>query len=601
MNPAQPVTALQRDLLAAPDETLADARLMARALAQSVPQEPRRLALARAFCAEAVAAYWPAAGYAGKLRELPAVARETALSPPARALAAEIGLAAADLAPGQALHEVGRVYNAMVPEAFRARLGVYYTPPALVERLLDRATAAGVDWTRCRVLDPACGGGAFLAPVARRMLATMDPAAVPSALMPGRVAARLTGFEIDPFAAWLSRVALDGVLSVPGRPAERPLPDRVQVCDALTRPDPAEGDGCDLVIGNPPYGRVVLDPGQRARFARGLYGHANLYGVFTDLALRHTRPGGVVAYVTPTSFLAGNYYKHLRALLAVEAAPVSLDFVDARKGVFDDVLQETLLAVYRKDAARRPAAAATVSRDPRGGLRVRPAGVFEVPRDPAEPWLVPRTEAQSRLLATAAGTGRRLRDWGWRVSTGPLVWNRHKAQLRAEPGAGCLPLIWAEAVTPDGRFRFRADRRNHLPWFHVRDRRDDWLVVREPCVLVQRTTAKEQARRLIAAELPAAFLAAHGGAVIENHLNMVRPIAASPAVGAPTLAAFLNSRVVDTLFRCISGSVAVSAFELEALPLPPAEAMVELDRLVGEGAGQTAIEAACERVYGDAA
>ena len=35
----------------------------------------------------------------------------------------------------------------------------------------------------------------------------------------------------------------------------------------------------------------------RRRYRRSLYGHANQYGVFTDLALRWTVPGGVIAYV----------------------------------------------------------------------------------------------------------------------------------------------------------------------------------------------------------------------------------------------------------------------------------------------------------------
>ncbi|MFY9973288.1 MAG: BsuBI/PstI family type II restriction endonuclease [Chromatiaceae bacterium] len=240
----------------------------------------------------------------------------------------------------------------------------------------------------------------------------------------------MQGFEIDPFAAWLSQVALDAVLLETTGSAGWPLPDCVRVCDGLRQPDPQSGSGFDLVIGNPPYGRVGLGPEQRLRFRRSLYGHANLYGIFTDLALRHARSGGIVAYVTPTSFLAGNYFKRLRGLLAVEAPPVSLDFVDARKGVFDDVLQETLLAVYRKDGAYRDASAVTVSLAADGRLTKNPAGTFRLPADASEPWLVPRTRVQVRLLATAAAFPARLRDWGYSVSTGPLVWNRHKPQLR---------------------------------------------------------------------------------------------------------------------------------------------------------------------------
>jgi adenine-specific DNA-methyltransferase len=114
---------------------------------------------------------------------------------------------------------------------------------------------------------------------------------------------------------------------------------------------------------------------------------------------------------------------------------------------------------------------------------------------------------------------------------------------------------------------------------------------------VQRTTAKEQHRRLIAAELPQAFIDAHGGVIVENHLNMVRATqkaAVSPAV----VAAVLNSDIVDQVFRCISGSVAVSAFELEALPLPPASAMAPIERLVARGATRAAIEKALRSLYG---
>ena len=81
-------------------------------------------------------------------------------------------------------------------------------------------------------------------------------------------------------------------------------------------------------------------------------------------------------------------------------------------------------------------------------------------------------------------------------------------------------------------------------------------------MLLQRTTAKEQARRLIAAELPERFVREHRLVVVENHLNMIRPLDGAPKVPPAVVAALLNSEVVDHAFRCISGSVAVSAFEL---------------------------------------
>ena len=143
---------------------------------------------------------------------------------------------------------------------------------------------------------------------------------------------------------------------------------------------------------------------------------------------------------------------------------------------------------------------------------------------------------------------------------------------------------------------FRADKKNHLPYFTPRQG-DEWLISRETCVLLQRTTAKEQSRRLIAAELPRRFLQEHGAVVIENHLNMIRPSNGAPAVPPKVLSSLLNSAIVDKAFRCISGSVAVSAFELESLPLPAPEKLKGLEELVKSRADRRTIEHFCNALF----
>ena len=147
---------------------------------------------------------------------------------------------------------------------------------------------------------------------------------------------------------------------------------------------------------------------------------------------------------------------------------------------------------------------------------------------------------------------------------------------------------------------YRADKKNHSRYFEIRSG-DEWLIVDYPCVLLQRTTAKEQPRRLIAAALPDDFLAKHKAIVVENHLNMLRPITEIPPVPAAVLAAFLNSAAADRAFRCVSGSVAVSAYELEALPLPSPEELDELRRLIRNRATRSRIEAAAARLYDEGA
>lgn len=570
---------------------LVRARQLARAWAETLP-EPRRRDMAALFTRVALETY--------RLQARP----HARLSPPfaqpygqldvaVAELAQAVGREAAPLPIGEAVYFLTGLYTTLLASRERGALGAFYTPPALATRLLDLAQEQGIDWTKARVLDPASGGGAFLLPAAERMIAAL-PAAEPAFVL-RQIGARLLGLELDPYAAGFGQNAIELLLADVTAAAGHAAPIVVRVADTL---EEAPSARFDLVIGNPPYGRVTLTPEQRQRFARSLYGHANLYGVFTDIAVRWTKRGGTIAYLTPTSFLSGHYYSALRAMIAKEAPPAAIDFVHARRGVFEDVLQETLLAAYRRGAKPGRAQVHYVQVANEREAHVIRNGTIGLPSPPSQPWLAPREPRHSGLIAAAEAMPARLADWGYSVSTGPLVWNRFKGQMRQRPARGVHPLIWAEAVTADGRFVFRAEKRNHAPYFKI-ERGDAWLLVEEACVLVQRTTAKEQARRLIAAELTAEFIATHGGVVVENHLNMVRP-ALCPSVSPATVAAVLNSQVVDQLFRCINGSVAVSAFEMEALPLPSPVAMRGVEALVSRGACSIEIERELARLYGQA-
>lgn len=265
------------------------------------------------------------------------------------------------------------------------------------------------------------------------------------------------------------------------------------------------------------------------------------------------------------------------------------------------MLQETSLAVYRKTRrAPRVAVHVTAPTGLHPPAKVSSVGTFKVNGALDAPWVLPRDQAHAALLRRAERMPLRLADVGYEVCTGPLVWNRHKSQLAHAPGARNLPLIWAESVRANGTFRFSFEKRNHVPFFHLLPGQDH-LVTRSPCVLVQRTTAKEQQRRIIAAQLPKTFIHTHGGVVIENHLNVVRPCNGSPLLGLAGLATLLNSTAIDEIFRCISGSCAVSAYEIESMPLPGEEDLAMLQRLVSDNAPAERVQRFISQIYGLAA
>ena len=132
-----------------------------------------------------------------------------------------------------------------------AVLGQVFTPPEIVARML------GLVRNRGRVLDPACGDGAF------------------SQQLPGCVA-----IELDPGHCPPGSLNLD-FFAYP------------------------EGEKFDTVIGNPPYvkARDIL-PQTRARLSSQLLnGHANLCLHFIEKCVRHLKPGGELVFITPRDFL----------------------------------------------------------------------------------------------------------------------------------------------------------------------------------------------------------------------------------------------------------------------------------------------------------
>lgn len=585
---------LERSTSDANFEGFQAAKAIARGLAEE-HSDISRLRLARLFCQTALEQYWLEICSANSIRWkiLPAPSIADQLDFAALKLAQEAGYILASAPVDLAGYLAGTLYTAMLPDTTRSTLGAYYTPPGIVERLMDLAQQSGFDWSNGSMIDPACGGGAFLAPAALRMWGKIPGGSAISALK--SIASRLQGIEIDPFAGWMSRVTLEAAMLPLCKEANQRMPDTVSVADALTLPPERQ---FDLVIGNPPYGRVTLDAETRQRYARSLYGHANLYGLFTDLAMQLAKPGGVIAYVTPTSFLGGQYFKALRGLLAQQSQLCAMDFVTDREGVFDNVLQETMLAVFRRQPSARQSVnvhflePATLDKP----VTVASVGLFSLEVS-EKPWLLPRDRAQARILPRLLDMPHRLREYGYTVSTGPLVWNRHKSQLRSgKSGRSIYPLIWAESVLADGEFRFKAEKRDHVPYIQL-DECQGFLIVRDPCVLIQRTTSKEQSRRLVAAVMPSEFLRIYRGAVVENHLNIVRRVR-EDAVSPETICALLNSRAVDRAYRCISGSVAVSAYELEALPLPDKQQMRALERLVLGRSSREVVEGAIARMYG---
>lgn len=101
---------------------------------------------------------------------------------------------------------LGTLYQSYFDPETRKALGEFYTPPEVVDFILDAVGYRGNGITTARLLDPACGSGTFLVHgLARYLHASQErnPAVVLRGLIGGL---RVVGFDINPFATLMAQV-----------------------------------------------------------------------------------------------------------------------------------------------------------------------------------------------------------------------------------------------------------------------------------------------------------------------------------------------------------------------------------------------------------
>ena len=306
--------------------------------------------------------------------------------------------------------------HAGVVEATEARgrrkgRGVYYTASRVARYMVDlvlgevlrgmrpdeaaRADAAELRshlraLQRLRVLDPACGSGAFLLAAHAALSAeyrgyvdalarTGEAAAVDPALAP---LDNLVGVDISEDAIRAARLSLWWTAGGEGDPPSVLL-SNLRIGNALVD-DPAvdpraldweqafpgvfAAGGFQVVLGNPPYVRQErirrLKPFLARRYACHR-GSADLYTYFVELGVRLLSGTGRLAYIVPNKWLRSGYGAGLRALLMQRAVVEQLvDFGHAP--MFEGAQVFPCIVSLRRRAAGAEQGDLRVCRVPRG-------------------------------------------------------------------------------------------------------------------------------------------------------------------------------------------------------------------------------------------
>ena len=180
------------------------------------------------------------------------------------------------------------------------------TPDALVDEMVARLFADASPRPEDRLLDPGCGGGAFIAGVLRWCQSN------------GVQPPQITGVELNPALASKARKRFADAPSV-----------RIVHANYLVSP---VGHPFRFIIGNPPYVSLANlgDEKQRDRYrarftaARGRF---DLYMLFFERAIEDLADAGKLVFITPEKFLYVSTAEQLRRLLMSDAEVHAIDLV----------------------------------------------------------------------------------------------------------------------------------------------------------------------------------------------------------------------------------------------------------------------------------
>jgi adenine-specific DNA-methyltransferase len=458
----------------------------------------------------------------------------------------------------------------------RRDLGQFFTPLEVASFIADLALPVGPE---VRILEPGAGTAILTASLCERLVGHTKTVHIDAYELHPRLAI-ICEQVLTHTADWLADYDISCTFEV--HRVDFVLENASYLQPSLFN---EHRERYDIAIANPPYFKLLKDDRRARAAAHIVHGQPNIYAIFMAIMASLLRKEGVMVTITPRSFATGEYFRRFREVLFANVLPEAIHLFGSRKDAFrkDEILQENVIMRARRTRIESPVMITTSA-----GVRdldrssTRTVALRKVvdlhSRDLAVH--IPTTDVDDRVITFVRSWPETLHTLGLSVSTGPVVAFRALDFLHQEPnGANEAPLLWLQHVRRMD-IRWPVDGSNKRQYIVNNVDSKYLLLPNATYVVMRRFSAKEEHRRIVAAplfegELPGSMIG------LENHLNYVhRPKGKLTHAEALGLAALLNSAIVDRFFRISNGNTQVSAVELRNFPLPSADAIKTIGRLI---------------------
>ena len=280
----------------------------------------------------------------------------------------------------------------------------------------------------------------------------------------------------------------------------------------------------DLIVGNPPY--VVCGKGDVPEKYHGfVVGRPNLFCTFMLHSISMLSPGGILAFVIPTSFLNAAYYAKIRNYMKEVGTILNIvDFTRDKK--FIETQQATIGLIFRKESV-------STLMECKFSVKFGDNYIF--------------TENSDTIKAVLSGSTT-LAQMGISVKTGTVVWNQHKGALTDDKTKTLL--IYNTNV---------AKTNVVVEQNFTNDEKKQYILMdgaKEPIIVVNRGNGNS------AYKLSYAYVDGTRPYLVENHLNMI--MCKTEENARRILASFANKKT-EEFVSLFLGNNGLSKTELETI------------------------------------
>lgn len=374
----------------------------------------------------------------------------------------------------------------------RKKLGQYFTPKSIRELLLSKLPKKD----NAYILDPACGSGEFLLSCKKYF---KNPI--------------LYGFDIDKKLINISSKLVKNA--------------SIKNFDFLNID--INKKKYDYIIGNPPYFELKLNEEIKKKYFDIIKGRVNIFSLFIKTGLDLLKDGGYLAYVVPPSMNNGAYFSKLREYVIKNSSLEYLHIIDGADN-FHLANQKVMLIILKKTNSKKSSK-----------YIFKKNGITIFTED-------------KKFLNKAYKNTVSLKDIGYTVKTGSIIWNEHKEKLTNDKNNSTL-LIWASNIN-NGKIIIGYTKGKPQ---YIKNISND-LIIKSRVVVVNRITGSSKDINIKAA------IVNEKEFVCENHVNVI--YMSKNANCNYSLEDILNALRDEKnikVMRLISGNTQISKTELERL------------------------------------